>query len=75
MAFSPLRPLPPLHRAPRESRSPDTLEALALLAVPNPDEATQENLPPCHSVQIKLEACEFEEARHESKREHKKKFR
>ena len=68
MAFSPLRPLPPLHREPRESRSPDTLEALALLAVPYPGEATQENLSPCHSVQIKLEACEFEEARHESKK-------
>ena len=64
MAFSPLRPLPPLYREPRESRSPDTLEALALLQVPNP----------CHSVQIKLEAREFEEARHESKKEHEKKF-
>ena len=81
MAFSPLRPLPPLHREPREprepreSRSPDTLEALALLVVPNPAEATRENLPTCHSVQIKLEAREFEEARHESKKEHVKKFR
>ena len=63
MAFSPLRPLPPLHREPR---TPDKLEALALLAVPNPGEATRENLPPCHSVRIKLEAREFEEARHES---------
>ena len=44
------------------------------MAIPYPGEATQENLPPCHSVQIKLEACEFEEARHESKKEHKKKF-
>ena len=75
MAFSPLRPLPPLHREPRESRSPDTLEALALLAVPNPGEAARENLPPSHSVRIKLEAREFEEARHESKKEHEKKFR
>ena len=75
MAFSPLRPLPPLHREPKESRSPDTLKALALLAVPNPGEAARENLPPCHSVRIKLEACEFEEARHESKKEHEKKFR
>ena len=74
MAFSPLRPLPPLHREPRRSRSPETLEALALLAVPNLGEATRENLPPCHSVQIKLEAREFAEARHESKKEHEKKF-
>ena len=74
MAFSPLRPLPPLHREPRRSRSPETLEALALLAVPNLGEATRENLPPCHSVQIKLEAREFEEARHESKKEHEKKL-
>ena len=44
------------------------------MAIPYPGEATQDNLPPCHSVQIKLEACEFEEARHESKKEHKKKF-
>lgn len=71
MAFSPVRPLPPLHREPR---SQDTLEALALLAIPNPGEATLENLPPYHSVRIKLEAHEFEEARHESKKEQKKKF-
>ncbi|CAH3173097.1 unnamed protein product, partial [Porites lobata] len=66
MTFSPLRPLPPLHREPRESRSPDKLEALALLAVPNTGEAARENLLPCHSVRIKLEAREFEEARHVS---------
>ena len=65
----------PLHREPRESRSPDKLEALGLLAVPNPGEAARENLPPCHSVRIKLEAREFEEARHESKKEYEKKFR
>ena len=58
-----------------ESRSPDKLEALGLLAVPNPGEAARENLPPCHSVRIKLEAREFEEARHESKKEYEKKFR
>ena len=75
MTFSPLRPLPPLHREPRESRSPDKLEALALLTVPNPGEAARENLPPCHSVRIKLEAREFEEARNESKKEYEKKFR
>ena len=75
MTFSPLRPLPPLHREPRESRSPDKLEALALLAVPNPGEAARENLLPCHSVRIKLEAREFEEARHASKKEYEKKFR
>ena len=74
MAFSPLRPLPPLHREPRESRSPDTLEALALLAVSNPGEAPWENLPPCHSVQIKLEAREFDEARHEVKKNTKRNF-
>ena len=33
------------------------------------------NLPPCHSVRIKLEARQFEEARHESKKEYEKKFR
>ena len=43
--------------------------------VPNPGEAARENLPPCHSVRIKLEAREFEEARHESKKEYEKKFR
>ena len=64
-----------LHREPRESRSPDKLEALALLAVPNPGEAARENLPPCHSVRIKLKAREFEEARHASKKEYEKKFR
>ena len=72
MTFSPLRPLPTLHREPR---SPDKLEALGLLDVPNPGEAARENLPPCHSVRIKLEAREFEEARHESKKEYEKKFR
>lgn len=75
MAFSPLKPLLPLHREPREPRSPATLEALALLAMPNPGEAAQENLLPCHSVRIKLEAREFEESRQESKQEHQKKFR
>ncbi|CAH3192997.1 unnamed protein product, partial [Porites evermanni] len=70
-----MKPLPPLHREPREQRSPATLEALVLLDVPNPGEATQENLPPCHSVRIKLEAHEFEESRQESKQEHQKKFR
>ena len=73
--FSPMKPLPPLHREPREQRSPATLEALAPLDVPNPGEAARENLPPCHSVKIKLEAHEFEESRHESKQEHQKKFR
>ena len=45
------------------------------MAVPNPGEAARENLPPCHSVRIKLEAREFEEARDESKKEYEKKFR
>ena len=70
MAFSPLRPLPPLHREPRKSRPPDKLEALAMLAIPYPGEGARENLPTCHSVRIKLEAREFEEAKHESKKEH-----
>ena len=45
------------------------------MTVPNPGEAARENLQPCHSVRIKLEAREFEEARNESKKEYEKKFR
>ena len=52
MAFSPLKPLPILHREPRHPRSPATFEALALLAVPNPGEAAPEKpaaLPQCQN--------------------------
>ena len=65
-------PLLPLHRQPRD---PTRLDQLALLAVPNPGETARVFLPPWHSVRINLEAREFEEARHKSKKEHEKKFR
>ena len=72
MSFRPLIPLPkPDVQKQQEVKS---LQQLALLAVNNPGEAARENLPPCHSVRIQLEAREFEEARHESKKEHEKKF-
>ena len=73
MSFRPLIPLPkPDVQKQQEVKS---LQQLALLAVNNPGEAARENLPPCHSVRIQLEAREFEEAKHESKKEHEKKFR
>ena len=73
MSFRPLIPLPkPEVQKQQQIKS---LQQLALLAVNNPGAATRENLPPCHSVRIQLETREYEEARHESKKEHEKKFR
>ena len=72
MAFSPLKPLPPLHR---EHRNPPTLEQAALWAVPNPGEIARKVLPPWRRVRIALENREFEEMREKYRKEHAKKIR
>ena len=74
-SFSPLRPLPQLHREPREPSSPLSLQQLALMAVPNPEEAARHFLKPWHILRQKLENREYEEMREKFRKELAKKFR
>ena len=59
-SFSPLRPLPQLHREPREPSSPLSLQQLALMAVPNPGGTVRHFLPPWHIPRQELENRDYE---------------
>ena len=74
-SLSPLRPLPQLHREPREPSIPFSLQQLALMAVPNPRETARHFLPPWHILRQKLENREYEEMREKFRKELAKKFR
>ena len=73
-SLSPLRPLPQLHREPREPSSPLSLQQLALMAVPNPEEAARHFLKPWHILRQKLENREYEEMREKFSKKHAKKI-
>ena len=74
-SFSPLRPLPQLHREPLEPSSPLSLQQLALTAVPSHGETARHFLPPWHILRQELENREYEEMREKFRKEHAKKFR